>query len=137
MYTPKRTRDFEKLVADEAKAMKIETFTGPLSVYVTVQEEMPASWEHGKKLLAIHNMITPTRGDLDNKVKAITDALNGIAYFDDSQIAELKAVKRYASEHRIFVRITEIGLTPLQVEQALYSIKAQINGSGKSGIRRT
>jgi len=34
-------------------------------------------------------------GDLDNLVKLVKDALNSVAYHDDSQIAELQASKRY------------------------------------------
>lgn len=33
------------------------------------------------------------RPDLDNLVKLVTDALNGLAYMDDSQIKQLQAVK--------------------------------------------
>lgn len=34
-------------------------------------------------------------GDLDNLVKLVKDGLNDVAYRDDSQIAELHAVKRF------------------------------------------
>ena len=35
-------------------------------------------------------------GDLDKLVRALADALTGVAYDDDSQIISLKATKRYA-----------------------------------------
>lgn len=34
-------------------------------------------------------------GDLDNLVKLVKDGLNNVAYYDDSQVAELQATKRY------------------------------------------
>ncbi len=40
-----------------------------------------------------------SRPDLDNLVKAVKDALNGIAWRDDSQVMSLSAGKCYASGH--------------------------------------
>lgn len=37
-------------------------------------------------------------GDLDNLVKLVKDALNGIAYDDDSQIVKVAAAKRWAAD---------------------------------------
>lgn len=37
-----------------------------------------------------------SRPDLDNLVKSVKDALNGLAWSDDSQVAQLHAGKRYA-----------------------------------------
>lgn len=34
-------------------------------------------------------------GDLDNLVKLVKDGLNSVAYADDSQVAEIYAIKRY------------------------------------------
>lgn len=39
----------------------------------------------------------PTRPDLDNEIKWVLDALEGIAYHNDSQIVELHATKQYDS----------------------------------------
>jgi Holliday junction resolvase RusA-like endonuclease len=47
------------------------------------------------------------RGDLDNLVKALADALNGVAYEDDSQIYSLKAKKLYSQEPGIEFVITD------------------------------
>lgn len=35
-------------------------------------------------------------GDVDNLAKLVMDALEGVAYANDSQIADLRIVKRYA-----------------------------------------
>ena len=37
--------------------------------------------------------------DLDNMVKFVLDALNGVAYLDDAQISVLSASKRYSEEN--------------------------------------
>ena len=38
-----------------------------------------------------------SRPDLDNLVKSVSDGLNGVAFRDDSQITELRAIKQYHS----------------------------------------
>ncbi|NKC67203.1 RusA family crossover junction endodeoxyribonuclease [Vagococcus fluvialis] len=49
--------------------------------------------------------------DLDNLLKAILDGLNGIAYFDDGQVAKLKVEKVYSFNPR-----TEIEILALEEE---------------------
>ena len=36
------------------------------------------------------------KSDLDNCLKSLTDALNGLAWHDDSQVCRIYAVKEYA-----------------------------------------
>jgi Holliday junction resolvase RusA-like endonuclease len=49
------------------------------------------------------------RCDLDNLVKSVTDALNGLAYVDDQQIVELVARKGMDRAHpRAVVAITAL-----------------------------
>lgn len=44
--------------------------------------------------------------DLDNVVKLVGDALNGVAYLDDAQIVEVKASKGYGKSSKIEVRLS-------------------------------
>ena len=54
--------------------------------------------------------IRPTkRPDLDNILKAVSDALNGIAYKDDSQIVAAVIQKFYSDKPRAEVEIKKIG----------------------------
>lgn len=46
--------------------------------------------------------------DIDNYVKAILDALNGVAFKDDSQIIALNAKKLYSDKPRTEIEITEM-----------------------------
>lgn len=45
--------------------------------------------------------------DLDNLVKAILDALNGVAWHDDAQVVELHISKQYVRSPHIFLSIHE------------------------------
>jgi Holliday junction resolvase RusA-like endonuclease len=49
------------------------------------------------------------RPDLDNCIKSITDALNGIAYQDDSYIVEVIARKWWAEQPLVEITIIELG----------------------------
>jgi crossover junction endodeoxyribonuclease RusA len=50
-------------------------------------------------------------GDLDNKIKVLLDALQGIAYVDDNQITELHAYRfEDKGNPRVEVEITPLGL---------------------------
>jgi crossover junction endodeoxyribonuclease RusA len=81
--TPKRTRDYERDVRAIAQARMVgqPVPSGPVSVTVNVF------------------CADARRRDLDNCVKALTDALNGIAYEDDAQICVLYATKELDREY--------------------------------------
>ena len=49
-----------------------------------------------------------TKPDIDNLTKAILDALNGIAWNDDAQIAEISARKVWSKQNQIKIEIWEI-----------------------------
>ncbi len=46
--------------------------------------------------------------DIDNVVKAVLDALNGVAYRDDTQVIELHVRKSYSEKPRVEVCIGKI-----------------------------
>lgn len=53
--------------------------------------------------------LLPTKKpDIDNITKCVLDALNGIAYHDDSQIVRLTVEKFYAQQPRVEVDICDI-----------------------------
>lgn len=90
-YTPAKTRAYEARVADAGRAALCGAWPlqGPLKAVVRVH--LPAL-KSGPKA---HRSAPPTgRPDLDNVVKAVLDALNGVLYADDSQVVTLKAYKR-------------------------------------------
>jgi crossover junction endodeoxyribonuclease RusA len=50
------------------------------------------------------------RGDLDNLLKAVLDACNGIAYHDDEQVARIEA-NRYDDKRAPRVEVSVVSLT--------------------------
>lgn len=112
-YTPKATKNYEATVrisymnaAPPGERLHI----GPVQVRITAYYPIPKSWNKAKKQAAISAEILPeVKPDLDNCVKAILDALNGLAYEDDASVTDLAANKRYAEGGHVVVRIESGG----------------------------
>jgi Holliday junction resolvase RusA-like endonuclease len=109
-YTPKHSKDFEYEVRRHAEEKFKAPMTCPVRLSVTFLLPRPKRlyW----KTKAMPRVAHTSRPDIDNLVKSCTDGLNGIAYIDDAQITELKAIKRYHSGDegpRTIIRIEEDG----------------------------
>ena len=71
--------------------------------------QIPKSVSKKKKKMMLDGDIRPmTKPDLDNIEKIIYDALNGIAYTDDSHIIAQRCAKFYSETPRVEVIITEL-----------------------------
>lgn len=92
-FTPKRTRSYERKVRRCARAAGVRPLAGPVSLALEV---WPA--DH-------HRM------DIDNIAKAVSDALNGLAYDDDSQV-DLLTVRRRAPSNTPRVLVSVGALDP-------------------------
>lgn len=107
-YTPQSTTDYEKLIADAWKRKGAEMFpeNTPLEIEVHAYFPIPTSLSK-KKQNALHEKPHLKRGDLDNVVKSILDALNELAFKDDSAVYSIKADKHYAFTPRTEITITD------------------------------
>lgn len=95
-YTPKETVAAEKAIGFAARIAGAPILAGPVALDVRVVVEPPRSWSKKQRAAAIEGERFPTvKPDLDNVVKLIEDALNGIAWNDDQQIVQLSAGKKY------------------------------------------
>ena len=62
-----------------------------------------------KRQQMLAGLIRPTKKpDLDNVIKSILDALNKVAYHDDTQIVSLSVEKFYSDSPRVEVAISSI-----------------------------
>ena len=116
-YTPKRTREFEAAIRDVAEMTVNEIALCPLKLTVSITHSVPVSWPKWKANAASAGLYSPTQGDLDNKTKAISDALNGIAYLDDCQICDLASSMHYGAEEFIAVRVERAGYSLAEIKQ--------------------
>lgn len=108
-YTPDATAVYERTVAWAAKGAGVKPIEGPVAVRILAYFQIPTSWSKRKQQDALDGNIVPTvKPDGDNIAKAICDALNGIAYRDDAQVAQLVVEKLYSDEPRVHVTIIHI-----------------------------
>lgn len=112
-YTPKPTRDYEtKVRLAWAEQSRVRLASGqPLRASLNIWFAVPESYSYRKRTELLSrgawHIIKP---DCDNLIKAVLDALNGLAYDDDSAVCELHVFKRYAENNaeRVEVLIEEI-----------------------------
>lgn len=114
MFTPEKTAGYEALVAAAASnAMRAEAgplFTGPLEAVLEMRIPIPASWSKAHKAAALAGAELPTsKPDIDNVVKAILDACNGVVFRDDAQVVMLVATKAFSDGPGVRVVIRECG----------------------------
>ena len=112
-YDPEKSRNYKayvKLLATQA--MKEQGFTmidGPCCLDIMAFFEVPKSKSKKFKERASLGLERPTKKpDIDNIVKALQDALNGLAYKDDSSIVYLSVAKCYSEIPRVEVILREI-----------------------------
>ena len=110
--TPKQTVSYENLVKlsfgqayPGAKPIEKDV---PLLVTIAAYFKIPASVSKKRREAMLEDRIRPTKKpDTDNIAKAVLDALNGIAYYDDSQVVTLTVDKLYSDTPRVEVEISE------------------------------
>jgi Holliday junction resolvase RusA-like endonuclease len=108
-YTPKKTSDYEGMIADKAMiamgpATPLET---PVAVYIYINHAIPASYSKKRKEACLNRLERPKKMDIDNVCKCVLDAMNGIVYVDDRQVVSLHATKRYDTISSVHVCVRE------------------------------
>lgn len=110
-YTDAKTVKYEESVAmmyAATHAKKLEKGT-PIRVEITAIYYIRKDESVLRHNLMAQGTVRPTKKpDLDNVVKIILDALNGVAWDDDSQIVEIVAKKQYGDEPCVIVEIEKL-----------------------------
>ncbi len=104
VYTPKETVSFEGKVAEIARPSFPAPLEGPVKLRLVAMFAIPASWSKKKREAALGSFHTQ-KPDADNIAKAIKDGLNRVAWVDDSQVADMRCVKRWGSHAETFVEV--------------------------------
>lgn len=111
-YTPEGTVLYENLIKTSYLQQPNNLIFNdgqPLKVVVQAFYDIPKSYSKKKRKQMLAGEIRPTKKpDIDNIAKCILDALNKVAYRDDTQVIELVMKKAYAEIPRVEVEIQEI-----------------------------
>ena len=111
-YTPSKTKNYERLVAFLCRSQNANAIFTPdtaLEMDIAAYIAVPKSDAKARKDDKLSGIIRPTKKpDWDNIGKIISDALNGIAYHDDTQIVDARVRKYYSASPRVEVKICEV-----------------------------
>lgn len=108
MFTPEQTVNYEgmiRVVAHQAMAGR-PLIEAPVRVFISMGCQVPGSWSDRKQARALAGEVFPTtKPDMDNTLKAVFDALNGVVWKDDVQVCDLGVVKRYSASPGVTVSV--------------------------------
>lgn len=99
VYTPSKTKNYEAHIQDVWRRSCAPTLpTGhPLRVFIDAYFSVPKSYSKKRKA-EMQNAPYTHKPDADNVAKSVLDALNGLAFDDDSRIYVLRTTKQYTPD---------------------------------------
>lgn len=110
-YTPQKTKDYEekvRLCCLQENGRKYFDKNKQLDILISAYFEPPKKVTKRFRKLMLNGTLPPIcKSDIDNIAKIILDALNGFLYYDDSQIVDLRVLKRYSENPEVFVEVKE------------------------------
>lgn len=116
-YTPRKSLEFENRVAAEYRKQGGRLHRGAVQVTVAYRRPLPKSLPRYRS-----GEWDEVKPDLDNVAKSVLDALNGLAYEDDSSVVMLTAYRlpRVAGqEEELLIKVEDAdsGLRDWMVER--------------------
>lgn len=109
VYTDAQTKAYEEQIAAVYKAERGDLIVGsPVKVYIEARFKIPEHETKANKFAMQRDKIRPTKKpDIDNIVKVVLDALNGVAFKDDKQVIDLYARKVYGINEGLRIIVEE------------------------------
>lgn len=105
-YTPDSTASYEELVRWSWRSQSGSSFEAGVPLKVSIYGFFPIAKSISKKKhVELDGKPHTSKVDCDNLAKAVLDAMNHLAFYDDSQISDLHVVKRYSDVPRVEVNI--------------------------------
>jgi Holliday junction resolvase RusA-like endonuclease len=112
-FTPHKQRKAMQTVQRMFQAatanLNYSKLSGPLRLEVLCVYAIPVSWPKAQQRAARLGLVWKTSTpDWDNLGQLVSDALNHLAYGDDSQIVRAGVAKRYGYPERTVIRVAEL-----------------------------
>jgi Holliday junction resolvase RusA-like endonuclease len=106
-FTPPKQRSYEGAIKTFASAAmgNEPPFKGPVALTMRAEYLIPKSWSKKRRDAAVWKVSAP---DLDNLAKIFKDAMSGIVYEDDAQVAWMTLQKKYSVFSRVTVSVMEL-----------------------------
>lgn len=113
VYSPRETVLYEKAIATAHKLQHKGWFAPkgvPIMMTITAYYKLLKQISKTKRANMLAGAIKPLKKpDIDNVVKVVCDALNGVAYYDDAQIVTIIAAKKFDESPRVEISIEKMG----------------------------
>ena len=109
-YTPSKTKNYEYEIKRWFinKYPNFKTLETRLKIQIIAYYDIPKSTTKKQAEKMERQIISPTKKpDIDNIAKIVLDALNKLAYKDDTQITKLEIEKVYADQAKLYISIEE------------------------------
>lgn len=111
VYVPTKTAKYEKQIAKAYTDSGGRYISAGCYVSVAVHAFFPVPKSYSKKRRedCLERVLRPDKKpDMDNILKVVLDALNGVAYVDDKQVVELIGRKYYTeSDGFLWISVSE------------------------------
>jgi Holliday junction resolvase RusA-like endonuclease len=111
VYSPPENVEYKKKVIHAYNSVKTpDTYSeSPTKVKITAFFNKPKITKKQESLGLTKDKYPCKKPDSDNIAKSILDALNGVAFYDDSYVIDLQVIKMYdEAEERVMVEIWEL-----------------------------
>ena len=107
-YTPDKTVVYENWVKDCFRNAGGEKLEGEIEAELVCYFPIPKSVSKKRRAQMETGEVGYTgKPDTDNVAKCALDALNGLAYDDDSAVTRLEVIKKYGSDPRVEITLKE------------------------------
>lgn len=107
-YTPVDTVNYENFIKiSYLNASGINLHSNPIKMQIQAIFEPPKSISKKKREELLQGKPVLKKPDIDNIAKIVADALNKVAYDDDSQICDMKIIKRYGEQEKLIIELEE------------------------------
>lgn len=110
-FTPAKTRKWENYarLAAQTQMQGFPPLEGALYLRVAATFPIPETWPRWKREQALAGKMGHTaKPDGDNVLKAVKDALNGIAWIDDAQVVTHTMGKLYGTKPGIQIEVKQM-----------------------------
>lgn len=140
-YTPADTRKYEAYVKDAAfkrmRELKMTRIDRPVVVHLEVRDQIPSDMPDWQIRLANARLFFEHMGgDLDNKEKAVLDALNKVVYKDDRLVVQVYKFRAYHPIAGFKLNISPCGLTKTDLDNIGKLLRAALgNANGPQEVR--
>lgn len=118
MYTPQRTRNFEKKIAKWGASKMVELPPLPFPIKVSLQV-FDATDNQDAVLHSFAGLTYNTKTDVDNYAKAILDGLNKVVWKDDKLICDLRVTRVWAKSPGFRLYVFRAGLSEMEYQNFL------------------